>query len=161
MNRHPRTRLGASVTALAAALALALAACGSSSSSSSSAASSAATSSSSATSSAAATTGAATTSSAGTGTGAAAGGAGSGAVTNYQTYTGGKAGKANSSLPPVTIGWINQQGGQQQIGPLATVGAETAVKYINAELGGVDGHPLTLKECFIRSAEEEGTTCGQ
>ncbi|MGH2927831.1 MAG: ABC transporter substrate-binding protein, partial [Solirubrobacteraceae bacterium] len=29
------------------------------------------------------------------------------------------------------------------------------------ELGGVDGHPLALKECFIRSAEEEGTTCGQ
>lgn len=89
------------------------------------------------------------------------GGAGSQAVTNYLSYTDGKAGKANASLPPVYIGWINQQGGQQTIGPLATVGAQTAVKYINAQLGGVDGHPVALKQCFIRAAEEEGTTCAQ
>jgi branched-chain amino acid transport system substrate-binding protein len=89
------------------------------------------------------------------------GGAGAGAVTNYLAYTGGKADKANPSLPPVYIGWINQQGGQQQIGPLATAGAQMAVKYINAELGGVGGHPVALKTCYITSAEEEGTTCGQ
>ncbi len=89
------------------------------------------------------------------------GGAGSKSVTNYLVYTDGKAGKANSSLSPVYIGWINQQGGQQAIGPLATAGAQMAVKYINAELGGVDGHPVALKTCFIASAEEEGTTCGQ
>jgi branched-chain amino acid transport system substrate-binding protein len=89
------------------------------------------------------------------------GGAGSKSVTNYLTYTDGKAGKADSSLPPVYIGWINQQGGQQTIGPLATAGAQMAVKYINAELGGVGGHPVALKTCFITSAEEEGTTCGQ
>jgi branched-chain amino acid transport system substrate-binding protein len=35
------------------------------------------------------------------------------------------------------------------------------VNYINADLGGVDGHPLKLVTCFITSAEEEGTTCGQ
>jgi branched-chain amino acid transport system substrate-binding protein len=89
------------------------------------------------------------------------GGAGSASVTNYLSYVGGKAGKANPSLPPVYIGWVNQQGGQQQIGPLATTGAQIAVRYINTELGGIDGHPLVLKSCFIRSAEEEGTTCGQ
>ncbi len=89
------------------------------------------------------------------------GGAGAQSVTNYLTYVGGKAGQANQSLPPVTIGFVNQQGGQQQIGPLATTGAQIAVKYINTELGGIDGHPLVLKTCFIRSAEEEGTTCGQ
>jgi branched-chain amino acid transport system substrate-binding protein len=89
------------------------------------------------------------------------GGAGAKSVTNYLAYTGGKAGKADPSLPPVYIGWINQQGGQQQIGPLATAGAQTAVKYINTELGGVGGHPVALKTCFITSAEEEGTTCGQ
>ena len=89
------------------------------------------------------------------------GGAGSKSVTNYLSYVGGKAGPADKSVPPVTIGWVNQQGGQQQIGPLATNGAQIAVKYINTELGGIDGHPLVLKTCFIRSAEEEGTTCGQ
>lgn len=129
------------------AAAVMLGACGSSSSStsSSSSASSAAAASSSSTAAPAPATGAAS---------------GQG-VTNFLTYTDGKQGPANSSLPPVTIGWINQQGGEQEIGPLATNGAQMAVKYINAQLGGVDGHPLVLNTCFIRSAEEEGTTCAQ
>ncbi|MGZ4187705.1 MAG: ABC transporter substrate-binding protein [Solirubrobacteraceae bacterium] len=123
-------------------------ACGSSSSSSSSTpSSSAGGSSSSSTSTPASTSG--------------SGGAGSKSVTNYLSYVGGKTGPADKSLPPVTIGFVNQQGGQQQIGPLATNGAQIAVKYINTELGGINGHPLVLKTCFIRSAEEEGTTCGQ
>lgn len=89
------------------------------------------------------------------------GGAGAKSVTDYVSYTAGKAGKADSSLSPVQIGWINQQGGQVEIGALATAGAQLAVKLINSQLGGVGGHPVTLKTCFIRSAEEEGTTCGQ
>jgi branched-chain amino acid transport system substrate-binding protein len=139
--------------ATVAAVAVALVGCGSSNNSSSSSQSSS--SAAGATSSAA---GATTSSSA---SGAGSGGAGSRSVTNYLTYTDGKPGKANASLPPVTIGWINQQGGQQAIGPLATAGAQMAVKYINAELGGVDGHPVALKTCFITSAEEEGKTCAQ
>jgi len=123
-------------------------ACGSSSSSSSSTASSNAGGSSSTTTSTPAST-------------SGSGGAGSKSVTDYLSYVGGKAGPADKSLPPVTIGFVNQQGGQQQIGPLATNGAQIAVKYINSELGGINGHPLVLKTCFIRSAEEEGTTCGQ
>ncbi len=74
---------------------------------------------------------------------------------------GGKSGAANSSLAPVEIGYVNQQGGQQVIGALATNGAQMAVNYINQQLGGVDGHPLKLVTCFIASAEEEGTTCAQ
>ncbi len=144
--------------ATVAVAAVAVAGCGSSSSSSSSQSSSAAAG---ATTSAAATSSAAGTTSTSAGTGSGSGGAGAQAVTDYQTYVGGKAGKADASLPPVTIGWINQQGGQQAIGPLATIGAQTAVKYINSELGGVDGHPSQLKTCFITSAEEEGKTCAQ
>ena len=56
---------------------------------------------------------------------------------------------------------MNQQGGQVVIGGLATAGAELAVKYVNDQLGGVDGHPVALVKCFVRSNEEEGTTCGQ
>jgi branched-chain amino acid transport system substrate-binding protein len=89
------------------------------------------------------------------------GGAGAQSVTSYLSYTGGKSGAANSSLAPVYIGWLNQQGGASAVGPLATVGAQTAVKYINAKLGGVDGHPLQLVTCFIASTDAEGTTCGQ
>jgi branched-chain amino acid transport system substrate-binding protein len=122
--------------------------CGSSKSSSSSSASATSTSSS---------TAAATTPSNSSGSG----GAGSASVTNYLTYVDGKAGAANPKLSTVYIGWVNQQGGSQVIGPLATNGAQLAVKYINAQLGGIDGHPLALKTCFITSAEEEGTTCGQ
>ena len=90
-----------------------------------------------------------------------AGGLGAQSVTNYLTYTGGKAGPANKSLPPVDIGFVNQQGGPTAVGLLATAGAQMAVNYANAELGGVDGHPIQLVTCFIASAEEEGTVCAQ
>ena len=135
------------VVALAATLIVATG-CGSSKSSSTTSSASATSSSS----TAAATTPAATSGS---------GGAGAASVTNYLTYLDGKAGKANPSLPPVTVGWVNQQGGQQVIGALATNGAQLAVKYINDQAGGIDGHPLVLSTCFITSAEEEGTTCAQ
>ena len=32
---------------------------------------------------------------------------------------------------------------------------------INAELGGINGHPVQLSECFWAQAEEEGLRCGQ
>jgi branched-chain amino acid transport system substrate-binding protein len=89
------------------------------------------------------------------------GGLGSKAVTNYVKYVDGKAGPANSKLAPVQIGFVNQQGGAVVIGADATTGAELAVKYANAHLGGVGGHPIVLNECFIASAEEEGTTCAE
>ena len=83
------------------------------------------------------------------------------AVTDYVKFVGGKKGKANAKLSPIVIGWINQQGGQVEIGPNATPAAEIAVKYTNDSLGGIHGHRLVLKECFIRNTEEEGTKCGQ
>ena len=83
------------------------------------------------------------------------------AVTNYLTYVHGKAGRANPKLSKVYIGWVNQQGGQVVIGGLATAGASMAVDYVNQHLGGIGGHPVQLVPCFIKSAEEEGTTCGQ
>jgi branched-chain amino acid transport system substrate-binding protein len=83
------------------------------------------------------------------------------AVTNYVTYVKGKRGKADPRKPKVYIGWVNQQGGQVVIGGLATAGAELAVKYVNDQLGGVGGRPVALVECFVKSNEEEGTTCGQ
>jgi branched-chain amino acid transport system substrate-binding protein len=143
-------RTGFAVAALAAA-ALAAAGCSSSSSSSSAPASGAASS------------GAAAPSSSSTAVSTASGSGGQGAqsVTNYLSYVGGKAGPANKSLPPVYIGYVNQQGGPTAVGLLATAGAQMAVNYANAELGGVDGHPIQLVTCFIASAEEEGTTCAQ
>lgn len=135
-------RIGVALAA-AAGLALAGAGCGSSDSGSSSSSSS---------------SGGSTSTPAG---GSQSGGAGKKTVTDYQSYVGGKAGKADPSKSPVYIGWVNQEGGQQSIGPAATDGADLAVKVINDQLGGIGGHPLKLKKCFIRSSEEEGTTCAQ
>src|ERR671914_1101294 len=89
------------------------------------------------------------------------GGAAKQTVTDYVDYIGGKAGKADASKPPIYIGWLNQEGGQTEIGAAATHGAGLALEGGNEQLGGIDGHPVELKKCFIRNAEEEGTTCGQ
>jgi branched-chain amino acid transport system substrate-binding protein len=82
------------------------------------------------------------------------------AVTDYLAYVGGRAGAADPALPPVQIGWVNMQGGQLSY-PAATEGAQAAVTYVNAELGGIGGRPLALRTCFIAQAEEEGQKCGQ
>jgi branched-chain amino acid transport system substrate-binding protein len=82
-------------------------------------------------------------------------------VLNYQVYVGGK-GKANPRLAPVTIGFINQQGGPPNVNrPQATSVIRAGVKMVNEELGGIKGHPLRLSECFVAEAEEEGVRCGQ
>jgi branched-chain amino acid transport system substrate-binding protein len=141
VRRH--SRLGVAGFATVAAAALAVAGCSSTSSSSTPAAPTSAA--------------ASASSSASAGTG----GQGAQSVTDYLSYTGGKSGPADTSLPPVYIGYVNQQGGPTAVGLLATAGAQMAVKYANAELGGVDGHPVQLVTCFIASAEEEGTTCAQ
>jgi branched-chain amino acid transport system substrate-binding protein len=111
-----------------------------------------------------ATTGATATTAATATTGAtgttAAGGQDEAVVTDYLSFTGGTAGAADQSMSPIAIGWVNGQGGTAEI-PEATAGAQAAVDYVNAELGGIGGHPIELHTCFIADAEEEGQTCGQ
>ncbi len=136
----------------AAVVLLAAAGCGSSGDSSTSGGSTAA--------STGASTSAAPDTTASTDASSGSGGAGADSVTDYAAYVGGS-GKADSSKSPVYIGWVNQQGGQEVIGAAATDGADFAVKAINDMYGGIDGHPVKLKKCFIKSAEEEGTTCAQ
>ena len=84
-----------------------------------------------------------------------------GSVSDFAAYVGGS-GKADPSKSPVTIGFVNQQGGPPgQNFPQSTAAANATVKLINAELGGVQGHPVQLATCFIKQSEAEGTTCGQ
>jgi branched-chain amino acid transport system substrate-binding protein len=82
-------------------------------------------------------------------------------VTDYVKYVGGKAGPADDSLEPITIGFVNQPGGANDVGPGATEGAKLAVQYVNKYAGGIDGHPARLHTCFISTAEEQGQQCGQ
>lgn len=57
-------------------------------------------------------------------------------------YIGGKKGKANPSLSPVVIGYVNQQGGTLSF-PEATEALKATVKFVNDRLGGIDGHRWT------------------
>ncbi len=83
-------------------------------------------------------------------------------LTNYVEYTGGTDGPADSSLSPIKLGWVNNEGGSiPTYAPKATSAADFAVSYINDKLGGIDGHPLELVKCFVKNAEEEGVNCGQ
>jgi branched-chain amino acid transport system substrate-binding protein len=92
--------------------------------------------------------------------GASPGAPAGGTVTDYLGYVGGAERAADQSLSPIGIGWVNVEGGPGGA-PEATLGAQAAVRYVNTKLGGIGGHPLTLKVCTVVSAEEEGQKCGQ
>lgn len=82
-----------------------------------------------------------------------------GPVLDYGKYVGGK-GKAKGT--PITIGFINGQGGPPNFNfPQPTRVIEAGVRMMNAEYGGIHGHPIKLDECFIAQAEEEGVRCAQ
>ena len=72
-------------------------------------------------------------------------------------YTGGTATKADSSLSPVKVGYVNAESGSPSY-PENTAGADLAVKYVNENLGGIKGHPLELVKCFVIT-EEDGQKC--
>jgi len=82
-------------------------------------------------------------------------------VTDYVKYVGGTAGAADSSKSPIVIGYVNQQGGANDVGPNSTIGAQLAADYVNKYAGGIDGHPVKLHTCFISTSEEQGQQCGQ
>ena len=79
----------------------------------------------------------------------------------FAKYVGVKTlGPANAKLAPVTVGWVNAQGGIVQ-SPESTTSIQAAVAVINRYLGGVGGHPLKLKTCFVVQAESQGQKCAQ
>ena len=83
-----------------------------------------------------------------------------GKVTDFAAYVGGS-GAADASLPPVKIGYINQQGGSIVVTDTNDDGVDIGVKYINEQAGGIGGRPLEVVQCFIANTEEEGQQCGQ
>lgn len=79
-----------------------------------------------------------------------------GAVANYAQYAGGS-GKATASLSPVTIGFVDMQGGPpSESDSEGALAAEAAVKMINTVLGGVHGDPVQLSTCFIQDSDCPG-----
>jgi branched-chain amino acid transport system substrate-binding protein len=82
-------------------------------------------------------------------------------VLDYAAYVGGK-GKADTKLSPITIGWVNTQGGPPTLDfPMATKAVKAAVDMVNNELGGIHGHPLKLVTCFVPATKQDGQKCGQ
>lgn len=80
-----------------------------------------------------------------------------GDIAFVENYTGYGPGEIDSNKEPITIGFTSQQGGQLQF-PDSAVGFNAAVTYLNEEFGGIDGHEIVLKECFIQT-EEDGQKC--
>jgi branched-chain amino acid transport system substrate-binding protein len=97
--------------------------------------------------------------------------AGDAATSGAPTTTGGgteegdyvvptETGPADESLESVKIGFVNQSEGTPSFpGPLA--GAQGAVDYINASLGGIDGHPIELVDCNTGLDPDSNQQCAQ
>jgi branched-chain amino acid transport system substrate-binding protein len=81
-------------------------------------------------------------------------------ITPAAAKPGADAKAANPHLPPLEIGLINVTRGVQTY-PGATAGATTAAKYVNAQLGGVDGHPIKIVACGAGPDAESEQACGQ
>ena len=61
--------------------------------------------------------------------------------------------------PPVVVGLINQEDAPVGSFPEVRRSAEAAVRYVNEELGGVDGRPLKLETCTTRGTPESSQAC--
>jgi branched-chain amino acid transport system substrate-binding protein len=70
-------------------------------------------------------------------------------------------GSGKATLSPVTIGIITDAGGSGGIGtgPLVEQGAQAATKYVDADLGGLEGHKVSLYICENQNTPAGGQTC--
>ncbi len=62
---------------------------------------------------------------------------------------------------PIKIGMMNTDSGPATAFPELTKGAETGVRWINEELGGLDGHPIELVTCDVEFSGTGSQACGQ
>lgn len=67
---------------------------------------------------------------------------------------------SDSDVGPVRIGYISQEKELLSIVE-AREAAEAGVAYVNAELGGVDGHPLEMEVCPVGDSPESAVACAQ
>ena len=81
-------------------------------------------------------------------------------ISTFLSYTGGKGGKANPALTPITVGFVNATQGSSAF-PWYTTEMQHAETLINNDLGGVDGHPLKISFCESSTAEEQGQECAE
>jgi branched-chain amino acid transport system substrate-binding protein len=66
---------------------------------------------------------------------------------------------ADVALPPVKLGIINQEDNPIGSYPEIRVAVEAAAAWVNAELGGVHGHPIEIVSCITPFDAERSRTC--
>ena len=66
--------------------------------------------------------------------------------------------KADDSLPPVVVGFHNLEGGQISL-PEIREAFLSGVKYVNEELGGINGRPLKAETCNLDVTPESSVNC--
>jgi branched-chain amino acid transport system substrate-binding protein len=81
-------------------------------------------------------------------------------INTFLQYTGGKAGKADPSLSPITIGFVNATQGSSAF-PWYNTELAAAATLVNDDLGGVHGHRLKISYCESSTAEEQGQECAE
>lgn len=69
--------------------------------------------------------------------------------------------EADSSLDPVKIGYINTDEAPVAAMPELHQATDAAVAFINAELGGIDGHPVELIACQTDLSAESAQACAR
>lgn len=67
---------------------------------------------------------------------------------------------ADDGLEPIKVGFASNDSGSTAQ-PDATEGIKAGVAYVNAELGGIDGHPIELVTCSAGTDPESNQSCGQ
>jgi branched-chain amino acid transport system substrate-binding protein len=66
---------------------------------------------------------------------------------------------ADDSLEPIKLGLINQENTPIGSFPEVRAAAEAAAAWVNAELGGVDGHPVEIHTCITPFDVEQSQSC--
>src|SRR6185369_15145781 len=65
---------------------------------------------------------------------------------------------ADSSKPPVLVGFHNLEGGVISL-PEIRQAFESGVKYVNEELGGINGRPMKAETCNLDITPESSVNC--
>lgn len=66
---------------------------------------------------------------------------------------------ADAGLSPVKVGFHNLEGGAISL-PDLRLGFEAGLEYVNAELGGINGHPLEAVYCNTDGTPDSSLNCG-
>src|SRR5205085_7886303 len=100
-----------------------------------------------------ASTAGATTTAAAAGTATTAAAAGGGDATTTVAPQ-----KADDSKPPVLVGFHNLEGGALSL-PEIRQAFESGVKYVNEELGGINGRPMKAETCNLDITPDSSVNC--